>query len=161
MTASHTRTLLPDPLAPQTLEEAGLSKDLVMQLVLKTLHFAGELTGTALAERLGVAFSVIEPALDLIKSQHQCEVVGGARNGGEARRVLRLQVAHCAGERAVPVRVQGEQMHVAVAGEPGELGDPQLALAGGLEAGGEHEEHESRRQPEAYAADIARGGRGR
>ena len=37
--------------APRTLEEAGLGRDLVSQLVLKTLHFAGELTGTELARR--------------------------------------------------------------------------------------------------------------
>ena len=35
--------------APRTLEEAGLERDLVTQLVLKTLHLSGELTGTELA----------------------------------------------------------------------------------------------------------------
>jgi predicted ATPase with chaperone activity len=72
--------------APQNLEESGLSKDLLIQLSLKTLHFAGELTGTALADRLGVPFSVIEPALDLLKAQHHCEIVGGALLGGASYR---------------------------------------------------------------------------
>ena len=45
------------PLAPTTLEDAGLSAELLTQLVLKTLHFSGELTGTELAQRLGPAFS--------------------------------------------------------------------------------------------------------
>ena len=31
------------PTAPNTLEEAGLSVDMVLQLTLKTLHFAGQL----------------------------------------------------------------------------------------------------------------------
>lgn len=86
MSETHTHSLLPDPAAPRTLEEAGLSKDLMIQLVLKSLHFAGELTGTAIAERLGVTFPIVEPALDLIKAQHQCEIVGGALLGGSSYR---------------------------------------------------------------------------
>ena len=58
----------------------------MLQLALKTLHFAGELTGTALADRLGVPFSVIEPALDLLKAMHHCEIVGGALVGGASFR---------------------------------------------------------------------------
>ena len=55
---------LQHPTAPTTLEEAGLRLDLIMQLALKTLHFAGELTGTELARSLGLNFSVIEPVLE-------------------------------------------------------------------------------------------------
>jgi predicted ATPase with chaperone activity len=78
--------ILPHPPAPTTLEEAGLSLDIVIQLVLKTLHFTGELPGSELAHRLGLRFSVIEPALTLIKSQHQVEVAGGAMIGGPSYR---------------------------------------------------------------------------
>ena len=53
-----------------------------MQLVLKLLHFSGELSGIEIARRLGVEFSVIEPTLDFIKRLHQCEIVGGAGIGG-------------------------------------------------------------------------------
>ena len=35
------------PIAPITLEEAGLKPDLIMQLALKALHFSGELTGAS------------------------------------------------------------------------------------------------------------------
>ena len=42
--------------APRTLEEAGLSRDLITQLVLKTLHFSGELSGSELSRRLGLPF---------------------------------------------------------------------------------------------------------
>jgi len=72
--------------APATLEETGLSLDLVTQLALKTLYFAGELSGTELAKRLGVAFSVIEPAVDFMKGQRYCEIVGGALVGGSTYR---------------------------------------------------------------------------
>ncbi len=106
----HERPLLPDPAAPQTLEQSGLSKDLLLQLVLKTLHFAGELSGTALAERLGVTFAVIEPALDLIKSQYQCEIVGGALLGGAS---FRYRITDAGRTRAVQFLEQNGYVGVA------------------------------------------------
>ena len=54
--ATLAEDVIPHPTAPQTVEESGLSLDLILQLVLKTLHFAGELTGTELARRLGLKF---------------------------------------------------------------------------------------------------------
>ena len=72
--------------APATLEEAGLSLDLVTQLALKTLYFAGELSGSDIARRMGVSFGVVEPALDFLKVQHRCEIVGGAIAGGSSYR---------------------------------------------------------------------------
>jgi predicted ATPase with chaperone activity len=67
--------------APTTLEETGLSFDTVLQLVAKTLHFAGELNATDLAQRLGLQTSVIEPCLDLLKRERHCEIVGGGMLG--------------------------------------------------------------------------------
>jgi predicted ATPase with chaperone activity len=74
------------PLAPTTLGEAGLTLDLVLQLALKTLHFAGDLTGGELARRLGLNFSVIEPAVDFLKAQRQIEIAGGGIVGRAAYR---------------------------------------------------------------------------
>jgi predicted ATPase with chaperone activity len=73
--------VLPHPSAPITLEETGLSLDLLLQLTLKHMHFAGELTGSELAQRLGLRFSAIEPAVHALKSQHQLEIIGGAMIG--------------------------------------------------------------------------------
>ena len=106
--------VLPHPVAPSTLEEAGLSLDLVLQLALKTLHFTGEMTGADLANRLGLRFSVIEPALQLVKSQHQVEIVGGGMLGGPAyryritdagrtRAALFLESSHYVGAAPVPL----------------------------------------------------------
>ena len=78
--------ILPHPPAPTTLEEAGLSLDLIIQLLIKTLHFNGELSGTDLSTRLGLRFSVIEPALQMLKVQHHVEVSGGALVGGPSYR---------------------------------------------------------------------------
>ena len=74
------------PPAPNTLEEAGLTLDLMTQLALKHLHFSGELKGSDIAARLGVKFSVVEPALDFMKAQHQVEIAGGAITGAASYR---------------------------------------------------------------------------
>jgi predicted ATPase with chaperone activity len=79
-------TSLPHPVAPDSLEESGLSLDVVVQLCLKTLLFAGELPGTDIAARLGVAFPVIGPAMDALKAQRHCEIAGGAMLGGASYR---------------------------------------------------------------------------
>jgi hypothetical protein len=78
--------VLPHPPAPNTLEETGLPLDLLVQIAIKTLHFAGELGGAELARRMGLRFSVIEPALQALKVQHQLEVSGGTLVGGPSYR---------------------------------------------------------------------------
>jgi predicted ATPase with chaperone activity len=101
------------PAAPATAEEAGLSLDLLIQLALKTLHFAGELTGGDLARRLGLNFSVIEPAIDFLKGQRQVEIAGGSMVGrasyryritdaGRQRAALFLEANHYVGVAPVP-----------------------------------------------------------
>jgi predicted ATPase with chaperone activity len=77
--------LLP-PVAPKDAAEADLSIDLILQLALKSLHFAGELSGSDLAKRLGLAFSVIEPALEMLKQQYHCQIVAGSMLGGASYR---------------------------------------------------------------------------
>jgi predicted ATPase with chaperone activity len=74
------------PRAPMTLEASGLTLDLVIQLLLKLLHYSGELTGIEISQRLGLEFPVVEPAIDFIKRLHQCEIVGGAGIGGPSYR---------------------------------------------------------------------------
>jgi predicted ATPase with chaperone activity len=69
------------PSSPASLEESGLTLDLLIQLILKTLHFSGELTGTDLATRLGLSFPVIERALEFLISQHQIAIAGGTMVG--------------------------------------------------------------------------------
>ena len=115
-------SILPHPKAPTTLEEAGLSLDLVLQLVLKTLHFVGELSGSELASRLGLRFSVIDPALQTVKQQHQVEVVGGAVIGGPSYRYritdagrtraqLFLESNHYVGAAPVPLEQYKRYMY--------------------------------------------------
>jgi predicted ATPase with chaperone activity len=101
------------PVAPRTLHEAGLGADLVTQLVIKTLHLAGELVGTELARRVGLPFVAIEPVLSAIKQQYQCEVSGGAlgspsykyriTDAGRARAMLFMEHNHYVGQAPVPL----------------------------------------------------------
>jgi hypothetical protein len=110
--ASRTAGLFPP--APRSLEEAGLGLDLVVQLVLKLLHFAGELSGIEIARRLGLDFTVVEPALTFLKRLHQCEIAGGAAIGGPSyhfritdagrqRALLFLENNHYVGVAPVPL----------------------------------------------------------
>lgn len=106
--------VLPHPPAPVSLEETGLSLDLLLQLTLKHMHFAGELTGSELARRLGLRFPAIEPAVHALKSQHQVEIVGGTMAGpasyryritdaGRTRVAIFLEHSHYVGVAPVPV----------------------------------------------------------
>ena len=116
-----TTEFLSHPTAPLTLEATGLTLDLMVQLVTKTLHIAGELTGVELANRLGVTFSVVEPAVDVLIAQHQCEIIGGMLVGrasyryritdaGRVRAMLFLQDNQYIGVAPVPLTVYRRYM---------------------------------------------------
>jgi len=100
------------PPAPITLQDTGLGPDLVMQLTLKTLHFAGELSGSDLAKRLALAVTVLDSTLDGLKRQRHVEVVGGTGPGsyryritdaGRSRAALLLEQSHYVGMAPVPL----------------------------------------------------------
>ena len=103
-------TNAPVPAAPRTLDEAGLSVDLVTQLALKTLHLAGTLSGLELAARLGLLFPVVEPSLDELKWQHHVEIVAGAAIGGAA---YRYRITDAGRERAAMFFEQNHYVGVA------------------------------------------------
>jgi predicted ATPase with chaperone activity len=112
--ADAERPFVAPPPAPTTVAESGLNIDLLIQMVLKTLHLAGTIDGLDLSARLGVPFSVLEPALDDLKCQHHCEIVAGSLIGGAAykyritdagreRAALFLQNNHYVGAAPVPL----------------------------------------------------------
>jgi predicted ATPase with chaperone activity len=117
------------PPAPDSIEQTGLSFDLLVQLVTKMLHFSGELSGTELANRLGVAFPVIAPVLERLKTQRHCEIVGGAMIGapsyryritdaGRERAVLFLTHNHYVGAAPVPIDQYRRYMQAYSASSP-------------------------------------------
>jgi predicted ATPase with chaperone activity len=83
---AESQNTVPEPVAPTSIGEAGVSADMIVQLLTKTLSFVGELSGLDLADRLGVPFSVIEPGIDRLKAQHACEIVGGSSLGAPSYR---------------------------------------------------------------------------
>jgi len=110
------------PAPAQTLEESGLTLDLIQQLALKSLYFAGELSGSDLMRRLGLEFPVIAPALDFLKNQHQVGIVGSGIVGGPSyryritdagrtRAALFLDTSHYVGAAPVPVAQYRAYMH--------------------------------------------------
>jgi len=94
--ADRTTALLPP--SPTTPEATGLSADMYVQLVLKLLHFSGELSGIEIARRLGVEFPVVQPTLDFVKHLHQCEIVGDAGLGGPT---FRYRITDAGRQRAM------------------------------------------------------------
>ncbi len=101
------------PPAPLTIEDTGLPFDRLEQLVLKTLHFAGELSASALGARLGLVHSVLEPVLQHLKREQLCDFWGGGAMGGpsfiyrltdagRARSMLALEQSRYVGAAPVP-----------------------------------------------------------
>jgi predicted ATPase with chaperone activity len=99
-----------------------LNVDLVLQLALKTLHLAGELGGSEIARRLGVRFQVVEPALDMLKIERHCEIVGGSMIGssayryritdsGRVRAAMFLEQNHYVGKAPVPLEQYRQYMY--------------------------------------------------
>jgi len=66
------------PPLPHTSEDTGLRLDLITQQLLKSLNAAGDLTGTELADALGLPFSAVDDAIESMKVQRLCEIVGGS-----------------------------------------------------------------------------------
>ena len=117
------------PASPQSIDEAGIPLDLILQLALKSLHFSGELSGTELSQRLGLDFHVIQPALELLKVQQQISIVGGGFVGGASyryritdagrtRAALFLETSHYVGVAPVPLAQYQAYMHAYRAAAP-------------------------------------------
>jgi predicted ATPase with chaperone activity len=57
------------PPVPESLEDLGVSKSLVEEMILKILYFRGDTSGRVLANTLGINFSVIAPLIENMKRQ--------------------------------------------------------------------------------------------
>jgi predicted ATPase with chaperone activity len=101
------------PAAPRTIEGIGLPPFLVQSILLKTLHFAGELTGSEIAARLGVLFSVIEDTLEGFKRERLVAIAAGGMgpqsylykltDAGHARAVQAAEQSQYMGKLPVPL----------------------------------------------------------
>src|SRR5882672_3946538 len=73
------------PLLPRTLEETGVAVDHVEHLLVKTLYGI-ELSGHAIAERMCVAFAILEPLVERARAERLIEVRGASGSGTAAFR---------------------------------------------------------------------------
>ncbi|HLW65970.1 MAG TPA: ATPase [Gemmataceae bacterium] len=69
--------MLEAPLAPETLEEAGLTAGFINDMILKSLYTRGQMLGRDLAQFMCLPFKVIRDCLKFLKDQKSIEVAGG------------------------------------------------------------------------------------
>jgi hypothetical protein len=88
-TATATATALPNTAPPppvlRSLQDTGLGMDQIEQLLIKTLY-GGEATGLALADRMRLPFTMLEPLIEHVRSEQLVEVRGSAGAGASSYR---------------------------------------------------------------------------
>lgn len=66
---------------PQTAEETGLDFSMIMDLVIKSIYFAGRPSARQIAAQLALSFPVIDEVLAFLKREQMAEVVGSSGMG--------------------------------------------------------------------------------
>jgi len=62
------------PSQPRTLADTGLSKAFLMDLALKTIHYAGLPSATHMTQRMALPSAIVQEILTLLADEHLCEV---------------------------------------------------------------------------------------
>jgi len=75
----------PPPPVLKSLLDTGLAMDQIEQLLIKTLY-GGEATGLALAERMRLPFTMLEPLIERVRAEQLVEVRGSAGAGASSYR---------------------------------------------------------------------------
>lgn len=110
----------PAPPVPRTVEETGLALDQIEQLLLKTMYGA-EATGTLIAERTRLPYSLIEPIIERLRAALLVEVRGATGSGtagyrysltdlGRDRARQFLAISHYSGAAPVPLAAYVAEM---------------------------------------------------
>jgi hypothetical protein len=114
--APHETAAMPQPPVPQlprTIAETGLAVDQIEQLLIKTL-FSGEATGHVVADRMRLAYAMLEPLIERLRAERQIEVRGTTGSGtagfryaltdlGRDRAHQYLAINHYIGPAPVPL----------------------------------------------------------
>lgn len=66
---------------PQTIEETGLDFSMILDLVVKSIYFAGRPAARQIAAQLALSFPVIDEVLAFLKREQLAEVVGSSGMG--------------------------------------------------------------------------------
>ena len=75
---THAAPFVPQP---QNIEETGLDFSLILDLVVKSIYFAGRPAARSIATQLAFSFPVIDEVLTFLKQQQLAEVVGSSGMG--------------------------------------------------------------------------------
>lgn len=105
--------------APETVAETGLSRTLLEGLALKILYLEGELTLVDLAQRMRLAYSIIEELFERLRKEHLCEVKGmdvgvhriATTDRGRTEAADLLTRSHYAGPAPICLKGYVEQVH--------------------------------------------------
>jgi hypothetical protein len=73
------------PAAPASIEETGISPDVLAQLVVKSLY-TGEASGVTLADRIRLPYSILEPLVEHARVERLIEVRGTVGSGAAGYR---------------------------------------------------------------------------
>jgi hypothetical protein len=109
------------PAEPESIEETGLAVTLVEHLIIKILHFRGDLYGQDLCQTMALRFSVIQEVLESLILQHQVQVkrsLGVGRissllaltESGRSRAREYLEANQYAGAAPVPMEQYSEMV---------------------------------------------------
>lgn len=78
------------PRRPETIEETGLSRIFITEHIVRTVYFAGEITGAGVADTMGLPFpGVLDGLIEALRRENVLDVKG-QRGIGEAGYVLML-----------------------------------------------------------------------
>src|SRR5207237_8108369 len=75
------------PPAPSTIEESGLTLDLISQLLVKTLY-GGEASGLAISERMCLPYTLLETTIEHARAERLIEVRGTTGSGSAGYRKM-------------------------------------------------------------------------
>jgi MoxR-like ATPase len=106
--------LMAVPQTPDTLDDTGLNRDLLVQLIVKTLYYAGEATGGEIADRLRLPYAIIDDLFQFARNEKLVEVKGvtgiekrsyryALTSFGRERAREFLDVSHYVGPAPVPL----------------------------------------------------------
>lgn len=102
------------PRVPETIEDTGLSEEVIVDLLLKTMYVHGARTGEQLADALRLPFSILDEPLETLQRRRQIEARGSSGPGrlgyvfdlgraGRERAREALQISGYVGAAPVPL----------------------------------------------------------
>jgi hypothetical protein len=80
--------------APKTIEDLKIRRDLVSSLLLRTIAFADQLSGAALENRLGLPFETLQPLIEEFQRAQLMDTVGFSNEAGLDGRPIPVRMAY-------------------------------------------------------------------